>query len=56
VTADDVAKIAGALAWPFTGLIAVLLVYKPLRILLKRLSETLTLKSLKVKHLVSSLS
>jgi len=49
MTVDDFAKIAGALAWPMTALIAVSLVYKPLRVLLKRLSETLTFKSLKVK-------
>jgi hypothetical protein len=51
VSADDFAKIATPLAWPIIALIAVWLFYKPLHALIRRLSETLTFKSLTVKAL-----
>ena len=49
MSADDFSKIATALAWPVTALLALGLFYRPVLGLLKRLSETLTFKSLKVK-------
>ena len=51
MSADEFSKIATALAWPITALLALSLFYRPIRALLKRLSETLTFKSLKVKAL-----
>jgi hypothetical protein len=53
MSADDFSKIATPLVWPITALLALWLFYRPIRNLLKRLSETLTFKSLKVKALGS---
>ena len=51
MSADEFSKVATALAWPIITLLALLLFYCPIRALLRRLSETLTFKSLKVKAL-----
>ena len=51
MSAEAFSKIATALAWPITVLLALWLFYRPIRALLQRLSETLTFKSLKVKAL-----
>jgi hypothetical protein len=51
MSADEFSKIATALAWPITALLALSLFYRPIRALLNRLSATLTFKSLKVKAL-----
>src|SRR4051812_3291682 len=51
MSADDFAKIATAVAWPITALLALSLFHTQIRALLRRLSETLTFKSLKVKAL-----
>ena len=51
MTVDEFAKVATVLAWPVFALLAFLLLFEPLHALLKRLSETLTFKSLKVKAL-----
>jgi hypothetical protein len=51
MSADEFAKIAAALAWPTTALLALSLFHTQMRALLQRLSETLTFKSLKVKAL-----
>ncbi len=51
MSADEFSKIATAIAWPLTALLALWLFYRPIRGLLQRLSETLTFKSLKVKAL-----
>ena len=51
MTTEDFVKIATPLAWPTVTLVIFLLVFEPVHALLKRLSETLTFKSLKVKAL-----
>lgn len=48
---DDVATLATPLAWPITALLIVTIFHAPVSMLLKRLAETLTFKSVKVKAL-----
>jgi hypothetical protein len=48
---DEFIKLAAALVWPITVLVALSVFYSPVRALLQRLAETLTFKSLKVKAL-----
>jgi hypothetical protein len=49
--AEDFSKVAAQVAWPITALLVVWIFYEPIYALLKRMSETLTLKTLKVKAL-----
>jgi hypothetical protein len=51
MSVDEIVKVATPLAWPVTVFLIVALFYRPVRALLKRLAETLTFKSLKVKAL-----
>lgn len=51
MSADAFFKIATPLAWPLTVLLLMLIFYSPIYGLLKRLAETLTFKSVKVKAL-----
>jgi hypothetical protein len=51
MSVDEIATLATPLAWPVTALLIAALVYKPVRALLKRLAETLTFKSVKMKAL-----
>jgi hypothetical protein len=51
MSADDFSKIVTPLAWPITALLTLWIFYRPVFALLKRLSETLTFKSLTVKAL-----
>jgi hypothetical protein len=47
MTPDQFASIAGAVAWPLTSLLIFGLLFSPLRALVQRLAETLTIKSVK---------
>ncbi len=51
MSGDDIAKVAAPLAWPVVALLLAGFFYKPVCALLKRLAETLTFKSVKVKAL-----
>ncbi len=51
MSVDDVATLATPLAWPITVLLVVAIFHSPVSMLLKRLGETLTFKSVKVKAL-----
>ena len=49
MTAKDFAEVARAVAWPGIFLAFVAVFYRPVRILLERLAETLTVKTVKLK-------
>jgi len=49
LTPKEFAEIARALAWPLTFVAFFAVFYKPVRALLERLAETLTVKTVKLK-------
>ena len=49
MTAKEFADVAAEIAWPLTAIFFFALLYRPLRALVVRLAETLTIKSVKFK-------